>query len=265
MRGAIRRGLAGALAALFLLVASRASAQTEAQLDAARAAFTEGVELSAEERWAEAAERFRTVLAIRATPQVKYNLAVALAHSGAEGEAADLLAEVAGAPELDRRTRRSARRLLDTLDPQLGRLIVRVLGDEGGVVVTLDGRELGLDRIGQALRVSAGSHRVILRRGEEVQASREVRVAAGETAEVSLAASPARGVDPAMLEPETLEPEVATSGGGSVLEEWWLWAAVGGAAVLIAGVAIGVAASDGGSGAPVQGNLSPGLIEVVLP
>ncbi|UJR79050.1 hypothetical protein [Sandaracinus amylolyticus] len=51
--------------------------------------------------------------------------------------------------------------------------------------------------------------------------------------------------------------------GGSIAEEWWFWALIGGAVIVVgAGVAIGVAASDGGQ-AP-GGTLPPGRVELPL-
>lgn len=51
--------------------------------------------------------------------------------------------------------------------------------------------------------------------------------------------------------------------GGSLLEEWWLWAAIGGAVVVVgAAIAIGVA-SSGNERAP-EGTLPPGRVELPL-
>lgn len=263
--------VAAGVALAVSLAAPRASAQTEAQLERARAAFGEGVQLTAEERWAEAAARFREVIAVRATPQVRFNLAVALFHSGEIAEAADLLAVVVEAPELDRRTRREAQRMLDEAQPQLGRLTVRIVGDEGGVSVLLDDREVGLERIGHPISVTVGTHQIALRRGGHVVARREVSVAAGETAEVSLAPVAAAAIEPAPVEDEVVIP-VAQPAGGDVTGEWWFWAAVGGGAAIVVGVIVGVAVASSSSSdssrpqaPPLQGNLQPGSITVTLP
>ncbi|MDQ3034519.1 MAG: hypothetical protein M3Y87_19070 [Myxococcota bacterium] len=270
-RTRVRAWVVGASVALsVLLAAPDASAQTEAQLERARAAFGEGVQLTAEERWAEAAARFREVIAVRATPQVRFNLAVALFHSGEIGEAADLFAQVVDAPELDRRTRREAQRMLSQAEPQLGRLTIRIAGDEGGVTVLLDDREVGLERVGQPMSVTAGTHRVALRRGTQVVARREVSVAQGETEQVSLTPVAAAPIDDP-VDRELLIPEEQPAGpGGDVTGEWWFWAAIGGGAAVVAGVIIGVAVASSGSGGgqqlpPLQGNLQPGVIEVTLP
>ena len=61
------------------------------------------------------------------------------------------------------------------------------------------------------------------------------------------------------LTPLTLPVRERDEGGGSILEEWWLWALVG-AAVVGAGVSIGVAASGPGQAPP--GTLPPGRVEL---
>lgn len=265
----VGRLLACGLVLGVLLAAPPAAAQSEEELSRARAAFGEGVQLTAEERWPEAASRFREVLAVRATPQVRFNLAVALFHSGELPEAADLLAQVVDADELERRTRREARRMLDEIAPQLAHLTIRLLGDEGGATVILDDREIGLERIGQPMSVMPGAHQVELRRGAAIVARRDVEVAVGESAEVALTTTPREVVDPEIVDRELLVPEQPPVSSGSVAEEWWFWTAIGGGVLVVAGVVIGVAvASSSGNGGelpPVQGNLQPGVLDVMLP
>ena len=136
----------------------RAEAQTEAELETARATFMEGVELSGDAQWAEAAQRFREVLAVRSTAQVQYNLGLALSHTDALVEAAELLRAALDSDELDRRRARDIRRLLEELEPRLARITVRTMGDEAGANVTLDGEAVGLDQIGTAIPVDPGAH-----------------------------------------------------------------------------------------------------------
>lgn len=247
---------------LVVLVASAASAQTEEALEEARALFGEGVQLTQEERWEEAAERFRRVMRVRATAQVKYNLALALAHTTALAEAAALLREVLDDRELDRRTRRDAQRLLEEVEPRLAHLTVRVQGDEAGLALTLDGAPLGIDRLGAPIAVDPGRHRLAVRRGEREAGSREVTLAEGESSEVTLVAT---AVHASEGQPDLFDDAPpASASSGNVLEEWWLWTIIGAVVVVAVGVGVGVAvAADGPS--PVQGNLSPGVLEVTLP
>lgn len=244
-----------------LAVAPTARAQTDAELDAARATFAEGVELTEAEQWSEAAERFRAVLAVRSTPQVQFNLGLALSHTDRLAEAARHLGDAIADPELDRRTRRHAERILRDLEPRLARLTVRLAGDEGGVEVTLDDEPLGLDRIGQPIPVDPGSHRVVASRGGAVMASETVTLAEGAEEEVTLEAA-ARPIELDVELAPTIEDEPA-EGGGDVTSEAWFWAVIGGAALLVVGaIVIGIVVAEDGNVSPFSGNLSPGYLEV---
>jgi hypothetical protein len=258
------RALLGLLAALLVAMslAPTALAQSEEDLQRARALFAEGVELANAEQWDEAVDRFRQVLEVRSTPQVKYNLALALEGAGELSEAATLLREIQDSRELDRRTRRDVQRLLEAIGPRLGQLTVRITGDEAGVRVLVDGDEVPLDRVGQPLAVDPGEHRVVMERRGRAVASQSVTVTSGETAEVTLVET---AVPAAALDDELLTQEVPpAAGGGNVLEEWWFWTIIG-AVVLATAVTIGVVAATSGPPSPVQGNLMPGVLEVMLP
>lgn len=115
IRGAV---LATAVVAALGAVAAPVRAQTDEELDRARQAFAEGVEASDAGRWDEAVARFREVMEVRATPQVKYNLAVALEQTGEYVEAEDLLRDVVQAEDIDDRTRDEAETLLASVAPQ---------------------------------------------------------------------------------------------------------------------------------------------------
>lgn len=236
--------------------ASAAAAQTEAELEAARARFGEGVELSQQERWDEAAQAFREVLEVRRTAQVQYNLAYALSHTDAIAESARALDAVLADPEATEPLRADATTLLEGLEPRLGRLTVRVAGDEAGFEVLVDSEPWSLDQLGQAVRVEAGPHTVVLQHAGEVRQREDVGVAAGATEVVLL-----RTATIAIDEPPPRDD--ADDGGGSIVEQWWFWAIVGGAAVAVGiGIGIGVAVASDGSVQPIAGDLSPGVLTV---
>ena len=262
---AMARALLGIVAAVLVATAlvPPALAQSEEDLARARALFAEGVELTHAERWEEAVERFRQVLEVRSTPQVQYNLALALEGAGELSEAAALLRTIQDSRELDRRTRRDVQRLLESIGPRLGQLTVRITGDEAGVRVLVDGDEMPLDRIGQPLASDPGEHRVVMERRGRVVASQTVTVVSGENAEVTLVetAVSASALDDDLL---TRQDPAPAGGGGNVLEEWWFWTIIG-AAVLATAVTVGVVAATSGPPSPVQGNLTPGVLEVMLP
>jgi hypothetical protein len=102
-----------------LLSAGAARAQSEEELTQARATFAEGVELLGRSQWAEAAARFREVMAVRPTAQVKYNLGLALSHLDEEEvrQSRRLLREASEDETLPRDLRAGARRRLDEIGP----------------------------------------------------------------------------------------------------------------------------------------------------
>lgn len=256
-------GVALGLALVIAGDATTARAQTEAELQRARELFGEGVELVEEERWAEAAERFRLVMEVRATGQVKYNLGIALERSGELAEASSLLREAADDAELDRRTRRDARRVLEAIEPRLAHLTVRVEGDAAaGATVTVDERELSPDQLGQPVAVDPGTRQVAARRGERTIDARSVTLGEGESEEVTLQVTsvPTPAETAAVgMEEEILPREEPAGAQDDLFGQWWFWAGVGGVVVTI--VLIGIVASSGGQ-EPVRGNLMPGILEV---
>ncbi|HEY8427524.1 MAG TPA: tetratricopeptide repeat protein [Sandaracinaceae bacterium] len=240
-----------ALVVSLSVFATAARAQEPLDVNRARELFAEGVALIEAERWAEAAERFRRVLRVRSTPQVKFNLALALHGMGELAEAAEILRELtrrSGAPPA---IREDARALLDSIAPRVGRLTIRVSRDEDGAVVLLDSEVVGLDRLGYPIDVEPGTHRVVLQRGEETLASREVRLAAGEEREVTLspvrrASSGTAALPQARLEgglglPSENGPRSPAA--GEVHEQWWFWTTVGLVGAVLATIVIAVAAS----------------------
>lgn len=252
------------IAATVSMLASPTLAQTEDELERARTLFVEGVELTHEERWDEAIARFRQVLEVRATPQVKYNLALALEASGQLSEAAALLREIQDSRELDRRARRDVQRLMRRIGPRLGQITIRIAGDEAGVRVYLDDEEIPLHRIGQPLTVDPGERRLVMKRRGRVVATQSVQVESGQLAEVTLVETEVRP-EPVQAVAVVTQDEPAPAAARSVVDEWWFWTILGAVVVVAGGVAIGVAASSSGPPDPVQGNLNPGFIEVVLP
>ncbi|MCZ7684973.1 MAG: hypothetical protein M5U28_41855 [Sandaracinaceae bacterium] len=240
------------------VAASPASAQTDEELAAARASFRRGVQLTERGRWDEAVARFREVMAVRATGAVRYNLALALAHTeGGDLEAAELLDQVLADPELDEATRGQATTLLAEVEPRLGRLTIRVRGAADDATVLLDGAPIAADRLASALRVAPRGYTLVLRRGAEDVVERSVTVEAGGAEEVTLAA-------PAPVVPEVaLEADEPAAAGEDLASQWWLWTIVAGGVVLIGtGVVIGVVVAEDGSVQPVAGNLDPGVLMV---
>jgi len=231
-------------------------AQTDEEIEQARETFREGVAATEDERWQDAITAFRAVLAVRATAPVKYNLAFALAHTEAIAEAADLLEQVIAEPELSAEIRDHAPELLAELEPRLGQVTIRLAGDEAGMTVLLDSREIGLEDVGRPLRVSPGSHEIVLRHGASVITTRSVSVEAGAAEVVTLSA--------AAIPEVTLDDEMSDGSGDDLVSQWWFWTIIGaGIAAVGAGIIIGVAVSSDGEVQPISGNLDPGILRVM--
>ena len=69
------------------------------QSAAARALFQEGLAFAQEEKFEEAADRFRRAHALRPTPTISYNLAAALSRTGNVVESSELLRHVLRNPD----------------------------------------------------------------------------------------------------------------------------------------------------------------------
>jgi len=251
--------------ALGALGPTRAAAQTEAELEQARQAFEEGVAASDAGDFETAATRFRRVMGIRSTTAVKYNLALALHELGNDGEAATLLRDVVEDRSFDRRARYNARRILRAVEPDLGELTIHVEGDEAGVGISIGDRPVTLADVGRPLSVASGDHTVALTREGRTVASETVFVDADGSAEVTLSAVPTprqvavqTETPPDVFDTEEVEED---DGGGSVFAQGWFWTGLG---VVVAGAAVAVVlATEDEPPQPVQGDLEPGLVEVM--
>ncbi|MCB9660186.1 MAG: hypothetical protein R3B40_04335 [Polyangiales bacterium] len=176
--------IASLLTALGLLVsvpvarAQPASEPTEEQIEAARQLFAEGLALSDASEWQAAAAVFHEVLAVVSSPPVLFNLAHALVELNQFDEADELIERMLADGETDRDLRSRARDLRTRMDRNGGRLTLTDGGLPANSSILLDGRPLDASRVGQALRVSQGTHRVTAtdQAGAEISAS-EVYIA----------------------------------------------------------------------------------------
>lgn len=140
--------------------AQEAAAPTEEQIAAARALFAEGLALSDASEWEAAAAIFHEVLAVVSTPPVLFNLAHALVELNQFDEADELIERLMADSETARDLRTRSTALRTRMDRNGGRLTIQPRGLPEGAVVLLDGRPLPSASVGDALRVSQGTHRV---------------------------------------------------------------------------------------------------------
>lgn len=264
----MRRSIFIALAIHWALLGgpAPASAQPDDALERARVTFARGVELTEQERWAEAAECFREVMTVRATGQVKFNLGLSLFHTGELLEAAKLLTAAIADPAVDGPTRRTARDLLASLEPRLGRLTVRLAGDEAGVSVRVAGEAWGLDRIGFPQLVNPGSHRIVVNRGRRTLATETVEVSEGDSVETTLSTrGTADGMDDERASVRRIPQRRTASHPTDALEQWWFWVVIGAVTLVVAGIVIGVAVGSDGSARPTMESLGPGVMPLMPP
>lgn len=240
---------------------------------AARTLFTEGVAFADRGRWPEAADRFERALALRPSPQIAFNLAQALSHLGQLVRATELLRGVGRDPTADARVKQAAADLLAQVEPRVGRMTIRVTGDPAGVAISVDDEPFELAMLGVAVPIDPGTHRVVVRHGDETIGARELRVADGGSAEAVFDTAPAPSAptpdETARLEAdrEASQPPVAPAAperqpeSGGILSKWWFWT---GALVIVAGATAGVvvATTSGGDPDPVRGSGSPPVIFV---
>ncbi|MGD8862675.1 MAG: hypothetical protein PVI30_21875 [Myxococcales bacterium] len=240
---------------------------SEQALEEARQAFAEGLTLAERGEWLAAEERFRHVLEVRSSPVVSYNLASALVQLGRLVEASDLLRGIVRDDTADRPTRTAAQQMLETVEPRIGTLTVRLGGDIRGAQLLLDERPYEGSGIVQAISVDPGEHEIVVRRDGEALARKQVRVGGGAPLHVEVALSLPRRANlrvsglpgqesGGVSHTGTLPGEAADD--GSIWTRWWLWAGAG--AVVAAGVVTAVVLASGGEADPVRGDTDPPVV-----
>lgn len=243
------------------------SGASEADLEEARQLFEEGLAHVEVGNWVLAEQAFRRVLAVRSSPVVAYNLASALARLGRLIESAELLRAIVRDTEVDAATRDPAQHLLSEIEPQIGSLTVRVLGDAQGLVLRLDDRTLSTGELIQAISVDPGVHVVEAQRAGKVLASQDVNVggAAPLKAEVSFDLREKEPVKPDLRVsqlPSEQAPPDRRDDGTSAWSSPWLWTGAAAVVLVVAGV-VAVAALSGGDTAqadPIGGTTDPPIV-----
>ncbi|RLB49718.1 MAG: hypothetical protein DRJ42_20425 [Deltaproteobacteria bacterium] len=231
-----------------------ASAQAEAGRERARELFAEGLSLTAEQQFAEAALKFREAYALVPAPNIAYNLALALTEVGELTEAtglAEAVMEDASAPEY---VKNFASALLVRIEAGQAHLQVSLTGERGDAQIVLDGRALSDDELGISLPVDPGAHVVNAERHGTILERQELTLEPGATVEVVLTPS----TWPGATEPGPTSAPVEGSGGG-VVGAWWFWTIIGVVVLAGVGVAVGVAAGGGTEG-PLDGNTMPTVV-----
>ncbi len=140
-----------------------AAAPSTTELEAARAAFGEGLTFEAQGRWADALDRFQRAAAVRASPQVSFHLGLCFEHVGRLVDALDAFVRVERDALGDsnvRRTGKLAERHVAALRKRLPVLLLHAPPSMDGTEpsVSLDGRALQNAMFDVPLPVDPGEH-----------------------------------------------------------------------------------------------------------
>lgn len=229
--------------ALVALGAGSAEAQ-DADALAARALFSEGVELTDAGRWDEAIDRFRRALALRDSAVIAYNLGIALSHEAHPVEAAERFRRVARDEAADPALRDDARRALAEAEAAIAWVEASWEGDASGLALHVDGAERPIALLGARMPLDPGEHRIALLRGHLEVALGNVTVAAGERATLALATldvptAEVVPVDEGEGDEAAARGAASGAGGADTGDDSGLWIGLGvGAGVLVVGGAI---------------------------
>lgn len=219
--------------------ATPAAAQADAEAAntaAARSLFAQGMAAVDGEDFTGAVDLLRRSMALRDSPVVRINLALALVELGRLVEASELLRETIRMEPAGRHAAR-ARAEIERIEPRFAQLRVRIESvdapredPDASMTIELDGRQLPDALVGVRQPVDPGEHELQLRVGGEARDARRVTLRPGERRTVDLRAAPGR-------REETTEP----SGGSPVA---WGLAIGGGALAVVGGVLLGYALAE---------------------
>ncbi len=143
---------------------------TDEELAAARALFTEAMELEAANKWRGALDRLKKVGKVKMTPQVRFHIALCQENLGRLVEAIngfELAAQEAKAVGADEVMTNAPLRA-EALRARVAHLVLDVRGKVRVSKIFLDDREVSLALVGTRIPVDPGPHRVEVRRNGDV-------------------------------------------------------------------------------------------------
>jgi hypothetical protein len=227
----------------------------DASRRAARNLGGTGVEAYNAGDYAKASEKLDKAYQVLKVPSLGLWSARALLKLNRPVEAAERYQEVgrlevaSGDVEVQRQAKVEAAAELERLAPQIPNIVVRIGGnvEPSDVAVTIDGVPLASALLGEERPVNPGEHRVEARRGGE-KASAVVVVGMGETKPVTLtfttgsAASKRAPNTAGSPAPQADAPSASAGSGSAQRTIGFVALGVGGAGLVLGGVAAGIAA-----------------------
>jgi hypothetical protein len=195
--------------------ASGASEPSPSEISVARRLFQDGKAAEDAGRWREAAEKFRSAIAIKDTPGMRFHLARCEEEQGAFVEA---LVEYDRARELIDHGMNAAdvEKLLpaarERVRAKVGLLTLKLPADVQNITVELDGRALSRSVLEEPMPINPGKHRLVAVAAGRAKFDEEVQLGTGEakqlTVELPPAAIPPKGVIAGPSEPSTSQTAV---------------------------------------------------------
>ena len=210
------RSFFAALAIVAATVSTSAHAQ-DAPDAGARAAFDEGVRAAQRDAWDEALEHFRRADALLVNPNIRINLAAALVQTLRLREAEALYGRILEehADELDAAQRAELRAVRERVEHRIPTLEVRLRDAPEPLTIEVDTEDAVQTAGATTLRLDPGEHELRVRRGDEVLATRHVRLE--EVRRMTLVIPVAVRDDPPPAPRETSWPALLSTLGGAAL------------------------------------------------
>jgi hypothetical protein len=205
-----------------------ASAQTEADLAAARKLFAEGIADEQAGRHAAALEKFTRVQAVRDTQPVRYRIATCLEALGRLRAALEAYTATSVAASTDAESAsiaRASREKVEALGHRVARLVVTLPSPApADAVVKIDGEPIAANALGTPIVVDPGAHEVTASASDAAPFHAQVTLAEGaqSTVQATLVTRqapvpeplrPAPALAPPPIVPEPEPPQPPTSSG----------------------------------------------------
>lgn len=216
---ALRTTTTVALALAWLCCAGRAhaqQAQTPAELAAGRQLFVEALADEEHGRFADAVTKYKRVLVIRDTPNIRYRIGASLERLGklvqaSESYTAALRAASPGGASADGEVARAAQTRLDAINPRIAHLTVRMTASPAGTEITVDGEPTAVEGVAE-LAVDPGAHVVAATAPGTRSFRASVELIEGGRADVPIALEPLVSAPPAPPAPSVATHPYRTAG-----------------------------------------------------
>lgn len=189
-RGAWQRWASSLVLLISLAIVCPTHAQGPQQTALARTLFEEGVLLADEGDWVGAADRFGRAYTLKPTPGIAFNWASALVELDKLIEAEDLLRKIVREPAADAQIKRQSEQMLESIEKNLARVRVRVVGDDDQLTSLLvDGTVWPRAAWNVTSPINPGRHALVLKVGDVETTRTELTLHAGDSRELVLYAS----------------------------------------------------------------------------